>query len=65
MMVWDEPTRQGNQAKHGMDFVDLDEEFFLSSTVLPAQKGRYMAKGRSKMERLPWSSPFWERKGFR
>ena len=46
MIVWDEPKRQGNLAKHGVDFADLDEEFFLSSTVLPAQKGRYMAIGR-------------------
>lgn len=46
MIVWDEPKRQGNLAKHGMDFADLDEEFFLSSTVLPAQKGRHMAIGR-------------------
>ena len=46
MIVWDELKRQGNLAKHGMDFADLDEEFFLSSTVLPAQKGRYMAIGR-------------------
>lgn len=46
MIVWDEPKRQTNLAKHGLDFADLDETFFLASVVVPAKNGRYMAIGR-------------------
>jgi len=46
MIVWDEPKRLSNLAKHGLDFRDLDEGFFLGSQVLPANGGRYMAIGR-------------------
>lgn len=46
MIVWDEPKRQSNLAKHGLDFADLDEGFFLSSVVVPAKEGRHMAIGR-------------------
>ena len=45
-IVWDEPKRQANIAKHAMDFADLDAEFFLEAIVLPAKDGRYMAIGR-------------------
>lgn len=45
MIVWDEPKRQTNLAKHGLDFADLDESFFLSSVVVPAKDGRHMAIG--------------------
>ena len=48
MIVWDEPKRLMNLARHGLDFVDLDEEFFLSSIVVPAKEGRLMAIGRLK-----------------
>ncbi|MCA0998577.1 BrnT family toxin [Alloyangia pacifica] len=46
MIVWDEPTRLVNLAKHGLDFSDLDEAFFLSSLVVPAKENRHMAIGR-------------------
>lgn len=46
MIVWDEPKRQTNLAKHGLDFADLDEEFFLSSLVVPTKENRHMAIGR-------------------
>ena len=46
MIVWDEPKRQTNLAKHGLDFADLDEGFFLASLVIPAKDGRHMAIGR-------------------
>jgi len=46
MIVWDEPKRLSNLAKHGLDFWDLDEGFFLGSQVLPANGGRHMAIGR-------------------
>jgi uncharacterized DUF497 family protein len=31
MIFWNEPSRQTNLAKHGLDFADLDEGFFLAS----------------------------------
>lgn len=46
MIVWDEPKRLTNLAKHGLDFRDLDETFFLSSLVVPAKENRHMAIGR-------------------
>ena len=46
MLVWDEPKRLSNLAKHGLDFEDLDETFFLSSLVVPAKENRHMAIGR-------------------
>jgi uncharacterized DUF497 family protein len=46
MIVWDEPKRLVNLAKHGLDFSDLDEAFFLSSLVVPAKENRHMAIGR-------------------
>lgn len=45
MIVWDEAKRQTNLAKHGLDFADLDEGFFLASVVIPAKGGRHMAIG--------------------
>ena len=46
MIVWDEPKRQMNLAKHSLDFADLDEGFFLGSMVVPVKGGRHMAIGR-------------------
>lgn len=46
MIVWDEPKRLSNLAKHGLDFAELDEAFFLSSLVLPAKENRHMAIGK-------------------
>jgi uncharacterized DUF497 family protein len=46
MIVWDEPKRQTNLAKHGLDFADLDETFFLASLVVPVKNNRHMAIGR-------------------
>jgi uncharacterized DUF497 family protein len=46
MIVWDEPKRCANLAKHGLDFADLDEEFFLASIVVPTKDNRHMAIGR-------------------
>lgn len=45
-IVWDESKRLINLAKHGLDFADLDEAFFLSSLVVPAKENRHMAIGR-------------------
>lgn len=45
VIIWDEPKRQANLAKHGIDFADIDEGFFLSALVGQAKKGRYFAIG--------------------
>lgn len=37
MIVWDERKRLANLDKHGLDFADLDEDFFLNALVLPAK----------------------------
>lgn len=44
-IVWDEPKRQRNLAKHGLDFAVLDLEFFLSAKLVPAKEGRALAIG--------------------
>lgn len=44
-IVWDEPKRRLNLAKHGHDFADLTGAFFLGAMVAPARDGRYMAIG--------------------
>jgi uncharacterized DUF497 family protein len=38
--------RLANLDKHGLDFADLDFDFFLNSLVIPARKGRFKAIGR-------------------
>lgn len=45
-ITWDERKRRANLDKHGLDFADLDAEFFLSSTIQPAKMNRLMAIGR-------------------
>lgn len=45
IIVWDEPKRQANLVKHGIDFADVDEGFFLSALVIPAKDGRFAAIG--------------------
>ena len=45
-IVWDEPKRLANLAKHGMDFAMLEEEFFGNATLVPANDGRLIAIGR-------------------
>jgi uncharacterized DUF497 family protein len=45
IIVWDEPKRLANIDKHGIDFADIDEDFFLSASVRPAKDGRYAAIG--------------------
>ncbi|AIJ57356.1 MULTISPECIES: BrnT family toxin [Brucella] len=44
-IFWDEPKRQTNIAKHGLDFADLHFEFFLSAKVFPTKADRLMAIG--------------------
>jgi uncharacterized DUF497 family protein len=45
-IVWDEPKRLANIARHGMDFADLDETFFEGSVIVPVKLGRQIAVGR-------------------
>jgi len=42
-IIWDEPKRLANLAKYGLDFADLDGDFFIDSVVVPTKKGRLMA----------------------
>lgn len=45
IIVWDEPKREANLAKHGIDFADIGEEFFNSALIGEAKNGRYFAIG--------------------
>lgn len=45
IIVWDEPKRIANLAKHGVDFAEIDETFFLNAMVGPAKLGRWFAIG--------------------
>ena len=44
-IVWDEFKRQINVEKHGLDFADLEVEFFESAIIAPAKSGRLKALG--------------------
>ena len=44
-IIWDERKRLANVSKHGMDFADIDIEFFAEATILPARDNRLMAIG--------------------
>jgi uncharacterized DUF497 family protein len=46
LIVWDEPKRRANIAKHGMDFADLTLEFFLAANIDLARHDRSIAVGR-------------------
>jgi uncharacterized protein len=46
-IVWDEPKRLANIAKHdGLDFGDLDEGFFWRSMIVLGKSNRLIAVGR-------------------
>ncbi len=44
-IVWDEPKRLANLAKHGLDFADLNSDFFSEAAVGSTGKGRFVAVG--------------------
>ena len=46
-IVWDEPKRLANLAKHGLDFADLNETFFDNALVIPSHTAgrRWVAIG--------------------
>lgn len=45
IITWDDAKRLANLDKHGLDFADLDPDFFLNSLVVPAQGPRFKAIG--------------------
>ncbi|WP_084646025.1 BrnT family toxin [Devosia insulae] len=45
LITYDEPKRQTNLAKHGLDFASLTVEFFEAAVVLPGKEGRWLAIG--------------------
>ena len=45
-IVWDQPKRLANIAKHRLDFASLTEEFFAEALVISAKSGRYLAIGK-------------------
>jgi uncharacterized protein len=45
-IVWDQPKRLANIAKHRLDFASLTEEFFADALVISAKSGRYFAIGK-------------------
>ena len=44
-LVWDEPKRQRNIAKHGLDFAVLTSEFFENARIEDAKSSRFLAVG--------------------
>ena len=44
-IVWDEPKRQRNLRERGLDFADVDLDFFAVSTMAEAKNGRSRAIG--------------------
>ena len=47
-IVWDEIKRRTNLAKHGMDFADLDPDFFAEALLIRSREGRFIAVGEFK-----------------
>ena len=46
-ILWDEPKRLANLAKHGLDFADLNETFFDSALVVPSYNKRWAGIGKN------------------
>jgi uncharacterized protein len=44
-IIWDEPKRNMNIAKHGIDFAHVTIEFFADAMFVPAKNARFMAIG--------------------
>jgi uncharacterized protein len=44
-IVYDEPKRLKNIETHGLDFADLDPEFFPTALISPAKLARFKAIG--------------------
>ena len=46
-ILWDEPKRLANLAKHRLDFADLNETFFDDALVLPSYNKRWAGIGKN------------------
>jgi uncharacterized protein len=44
-ITWDEPKRLDTLVRRGLDFAELDPEFFADATTTPARGGRVRAIG--------------------
>jgi uncharacterized protein len=44
-IVWDEPKRLANLDKHGLDFRDLTEAFFIDALIIPTRDRRWRGIG--------------------
>jgi uncharacterized DUF497 family protein len=44
-IVWDEPKRVANLAKHGLDFADVDEFGWSDAVITPSHGRRFKAIG--------------------
>jgi uncharacterized DUF497 family protein len=44
-ITWDEPKRLDTLSRRGLDFAELDPEFFADATTTPARGGRARAIG--------------------
>lgn len=44
-LIYDETKRLTNLAKHGLDFADLDFDFFLSVKIVAGKADRFVAVG--------------------
>lgn len=58
-IVWDEPKRLTNLAKHGLDFADLDTDFFAGAALDPTAKGALSQLANGAGLRSQWSSDPW------
>jgi len=51
--VWDEPKRLSNNAKHGLDFADVENGFdWVNASITPTQDGRFKAVGKLNGKRV-------------
>ncbi len=46
VVTWDNAKRLANILKHGLDFADLDEDFFSKAVIVRARAPRFTAVGR-------------------
>jgi uncharacterized protein len=52
IVTWDSAKRLANLDKHGLDFADLELEFFLNSVVAPVRDRRFRAIGSTRGGRV-------------
>jgi uncharacterized protein len=52
IVTWDSAKRLANLDKHGLDFADLELEFFLNSVVAPVRDRRFKAIGSTRGGRV-------------